>query len=180
MQQLREHALNAIRVLAHIFQKQNATLDARKIGRAQQRSQHGQVAAPQCGFFYLKSGFNLDGYSTCRDGFRCLGRHLTVLPPACALPLSGDEVVKTSFHDVVGQHVSCSGVATGDIRLATHPKTLAQRGASPGDATRARQHGVLECCEVADTDKQHALRNGFFDGFVADAWQDAGQTIATA
>src|SRR5690606_7883058 len=47
MEQLREHALDAIRVFAHVFQKENPAIDLRKKWSAQQGGKHRKVAAPQ-------------------------------------------------------------------------------------------------------------------------------------
>ena len=47
MVQLVQHALDAIRVLAHVLQEQDAAVDARKVRRADQVRDHGQVAAPE-------------------------------------------------------------------------------------------------------------------------------------
>jgi hypothetical protein len=49
IQELCEHAFNAVRVLAHVFQKQDAALDLRKIRRAHEGAQDGQIATPQTG-----------------------------------------------------------------------------------------------------------------------------------
>ena len=51
VQKLGEHALDAVGVLGHVFQKKNAALHFGQPGRAQQGAQSGQVAAPKLGAF---------------------------------------------------------------------------------------------------------------------------------
>ena len=47
VQQLGQHALNPVRMLAYIFQEQNPAFDRREIRSTQQPAQHGQISTPE-------------------------------------------------------------------------------------------------------------------------------------
>ena len=91
MQQLGEHALNAVGVFADVFQKQNTTLDLREIRRAQEAHQHGQIAAPQ------RRVLRPNALTFVRQSFSASRGQA----PPCPFTLPAQHVVKTGFHDVV-------------------------------------------------------------------------------
>ena len=47
LRELVQHALDAVRVLAHVLDKQDAAADLRHIRRADQCTDHGKVSTPQ-------------------------------------------------------------------------------------------------------------------------------------
>ena len=164
VQQLGEHALDAVGVLVHVFNEQNTAGHLRQIGRAHQRAQHRQVATPQPrrrDFKLLRHGgrYRLRGHSA---GAGLVARHA----PASALAVPREHVVKAGFHDVV--------------RQALNAKISAQRRPGPGHGAGLGQHGVLEGGEIAHADKQRAALDGAGHGGVVDVRQQPGQAVAAA
>src|SRR4030088_228039 len=51
-----EHPLDAIRLLAGIFDEQNAAVDIREVRRSHEMRQHGQVSAPENAFGAERAG----------------------------------------------------------------------------------------------------------------------------
>ena len=113
MQQLREHAFNAVRVFCDVFQKQHATVNLGEIGRSEQRDQHRQIAPPQDAISSPGTGLAL--------ALKLLGG--AGKPPTHTLPLPLQHVVKTGQHDVV-QHF-CTQVFT---QSGTGPGVCARLG----------------------------------------------------
>jgi hypothetical protein len=92
-QQLRQHALDPVGVLAHVFDEQNAAIDLREVRRAQQGHQHRQIAAPQGG-----SAGNIEVLELgLAIGQLANPGHL----PARALALAAEQVLEAVQHDVV-------------------------------------------------------------------------------
>ena len=163
VQQLGQLAFDAVRVLVHIFEEQHAALDARQPGRADQRAQHREVAAPQRGVAHLERGLSFGrSAAACRQG-RQIG--LGQLP-ARALALAADEVVETRFHDVIGRVLGA--------------KVFAQCRPGPADGTGLGQQRALQGGEVAQAHELRAFGNGLGDLFVGQVRQDAREPVAAA
>ena len=148
MQQLGEHAFDAVGVFAHVFQKQHPFVDGGKKWRAEHRTQDRQVAAPEHGIAHAR----LDKRLGCRP------------LPAGALPLPGQQIVKTGLHDVVG----CAGGT----------KILPQSRPLPGDPTGSGQHRQVQGREIAQADKMGAPLDGPGHGLVGQTGQDPREAVA--
>ena len=157
VEQLAQHALDAVRVFAHILDEQDA---ARHIGqerRAYQRGEHCQVSAPQRCILQIDIG----------HGRRAIGtRRLLVHAPAAAFAPAREQVVEAVEHDVVG--------------FLGRAEIGAQGRAGPADAADARQQRALERSEVAQANELGAALDGLGHGRVVDLRQQPAQAVAAA
>ena len=150
VQQVGEHALQAVGVFAHVFQKQYAALDLWEIRRAQKRHQHRQIATPELGVVDFHGALSLS-----------LGQ-----APARALALLQEQVFKTGLHDVV--------------RPVEGAKVLDQRRALPSNGARLGQHRQTQGSEVTQTHKLRARLHRLGNGAIGQRVQKPRQTIAPA
>ena len=156
VQQLRQQALQPVRVFTHILQEQHPPLDLWQVGCAHQRGQHGQVTAPEG----CLADIEVFGRRCQRP---CPGLGHT---PAGAFAMAGQQVIEAGFHDVVG--------------LTLHPEVGAQGRPGPGGGAGLGQQCRLKGGEVADPHELGAPLHRLGDVLVGQAGQQAGQSIPTA
>ena len=170
VEQLGQHALDAIGVFTHVLQKQHAALDLGPPGRAQQRGHHGQVAAPQHAVVGQHAVAALQRFQ--------VGRRQA---PAGAFTRAAGQVLETRQHDLVrpaGGRVAA--MALPGVRGVGGAKALTQRRSGPGDRGVPRQQAELQRGEVAEAHPVGAALRRARNRAPGQVGQQAAQAIAAA
>ena len=165
LQQLRKHSLHPVRMLANIFNKQDSVFNSGQVRRSRKRRKHCKIASPQHRIVDGIVAFQwLCAYPIsifCYQINSCFRQ-----PPATALALPCDQVVKAGLHDVI-----CPVLGA---------KIVHQCRAGPRCGASSCHQRHLKRGEIAETDKMHAFFNGLGDRLVVDCGQQPGQPITAA
>ena len=159
MQQLGEHAFDAVGVFRDVFQKKYALFDGGEIRGTQQAGEYAQIATPQSGILHRF-------FQQCRAGFWLF---FFADDPASAFAASLHHLGKTGLGDFV--------------RFCDLPPIINQQITCPCNGWlcgRLCKQGRLQGGEVAQPDKLCAIFNGLDDFFPRQLRKNAGKSVASA